>query len=115
MGTLGCIIGTELGVWAGVAMLVSHSLISPLIFLLAYELYLITSSRSFLYGHVSSLSFGLPPSLSFLSEVALFGSIGSATVLCLLPLVLSCWLGFLYCISFYIRSMGGGGTSFNFT
>lgn len=102
--TLGCINGTELGVWAGTAMLVSHSLVSPLMFLLAYELYLITSSRSFLYGHVSSLSFGLllftslfcglnfglPPSLSFLSEVALFGSIGSATVLCLLPLVLSC-------------------------
>ena len=51
--TLGCVIGTELGVWAGVAMLVSHSLISPIIFLLAHELYLCTSSRSFLYGHVS--------------------------------------------------------------
>lgn len=127
--TLGCITGTELGVWAGVAMLVSHSLISPLLFLLAYELYLCSSSRSFLYGHVSSLSFslliftglfcglnfGLPPSLSFLSEVALFGSIGSASVLCLLPLVLSCWLGFLYCISFYIRSMGGGGCTYSFT
>jgi len=119
--TLGCVLGSELSVWSGVTILVSHSLSSPILFLLAHELYLCSSSRSFIYGHVSSLSFGLlfflciftgfnfglPPSLSFFSEIAMFGSMGASSVLCLLPLGLSSWLGFLYSISFYTRSMGG--------
>jgi len=60
-------------------MLVGHSLVSPILFLLAYELYLSSGSRSFSYGHASSVScglltliclftglnFGLPPFLNF--------------------------------------------------
>jgi len=127
--TLGCVLGSELGVWSGVSILVSHSLSSPILFLLAHELYLCSSSRSFLYGHVSSLAFGLlfflcifsgfnfglPPSLSFFSEVAIFGSMGASSVLCLLPLGLSSWLGFLYSISFYTRCMGGSFAGFCFS
>jgi len=60
-------------------MLVGHSLLSPLLFLLAYDLYLCTGSRSFVYGLnrsaplsflsfiglCSGLNFGLPPFLNF--------------------------------------------------
>jgi len=127
--TLGCVLGSELGVWSGVTILVSHSLSSPILFLLAHELYLCSSSRSFFYGHVSSLSFGLlfflciftgfnfglPPSLSFFSEIAIFGSMGASSLLCLLPLGLTSWLGFLYSISFYVRSMGGSHAGFCFS
>jgi len=123
------VLGSELGVWSGVTILVSHSLVSPILFLLAHELYLCSGSRSFFYGHVSSLSFGLlfflclftgfnfglPPSLSFFSEIAIFGSMGASSVLCLLPLGLTSWLGFLYSISFYIRSMGGTHAGFCFS
>jgi len=123
------VLGSELGVWSGVTILVSHSFCSPILFLLAHELYLCSSSRSFIYGHVSSLSFGLlfflciftgfnfglPPSLSFFSEVAIFGSMGASSFLCLLPLGLTSWLGFLYSISFYVRSMGGTYAGFCFS
>jgi len=127
--TLGCVLGSELGVWSGVSILVSHSLVSPILFILAHELYLCSGSRSFSYGHVSSLSFGLlfflciftgfnfglPPSLSFFSEIAIFGSMGASSVLCLLPLGLTSWLGFLYSISFYTRRMGGSYAGFCFS
>jgi len=120
------VLGSELGVWSGVTILVSHSLVSPILFLLAHELYLCSGSRSFFYGHVSSLSFGLlfflclftgfnfglPPSLSFFSEIAIFGSMGASSFLCLLPLGLTSWLGFLYSIIFYVRSMGGAHAGF---
>jgi len=60
-------------------MLVGHSLVSPILFLLAFELYVSSGSRSFMYCHTSSLAglllriicvfsglnFGLPPFLNF--------------------------------------------------
>ena len=77
--TLGGLSGTEIGFWAAQGIVVGHSLLSPLIFSLAYELYCSSGSRNFIYGHTSSascsllfliricsgLNFGLPPFLNF--------------------------------------------------
>lgn len=43
--------GHELGTYVALCIMVSHSLLSPLIFLLSFELYLRTGSRNFAYGH----------------------------------------------------------------
>lgn len=77
--TLGALSGLELGFWVSCGMLVGHSLLSPLLFILAYDLYLSTGRRNFILGHSSSISsslllvvavcsglnFGLPPFLNF--------------------------------------------------
>ena len=77
--TLGALDGSEIGSWAACSILVAHSLVSPLLFSFAYEVYESTHSRSFLLGFSSGLSpachfllamlvginFGLPPSLGF--------------------------------------------------
>jgi hypothetical protein len=102
-------------------MLVGHSLLSPLLFILAYELYLCSGSRSFLYGLSSSasfssfwvlgfccgLNFGLPPFLNFWVEVSLFSVQGGLWSLSVLPLVVVAFLTYLYSIFFYVLSCGG--------
>jgi len=102
-------------------MLVAHSLLSPFLFILAYELYLCSGSRSFLYGLSSSaslpslwilgfccgLNFGLPPFLNFWVEVSLFSVQGGLWSLSVLPLVVVAFLSFLYSIFFYVLSCGG--------
>jgi len=84
--TLGRLSGLELGRSIASGILVCHSLLSPLIFLLAHELYLSSGSRSFyscfarsfssclllLIGLISGLNFGLPPFLGFWVEVSIF-------------------------------------------
>jgi len=123
--TLGALSGLELGYWVACGMLVGHSLLSPLLFILASELYLARGSRSFVYGHSSScsssfllclslcsgLSFGLPPFLNFWVEVGLFSLMGSTIYFSLLPLMLSAFLSFLYSLLFYILSSGGPSSS----
>jgi len=118
---LGVFSGLELGLCVACGILVGHSLVSPLLFSLAYELYLSSSSRGFIYGHMSSVSsglilairvlsginFGLPPFLSFWVEVSLFGVLGSVWGLSLLPLLLTAFLSFLYSLLFYVLSCGG--------
>jgi len=102
-------------------MVVGHSLLSPLIFLLAYDLYLCTGSRSFVYGLNSSaplsllsiiglcsgLNFGLPPFLNFWVEVSLFSVQGCLWSLSVIPLVIVAFLVYLYCLLFYVLSCGG--------
>merc|ERR1712142_376676 len=123
--TLGALSGLELGYWVACGMLVGHSLLSPLLFILASELYLSRGSRSFVYGHSSScssslllclslcsgLSFGLPPFLNFWVEVSLFSLMGATIFSSLLPLMLSAFLSFLYSIFFYLLSSGGPSSS----
>jgi len=110
--TIGAIIGSESGIWVSVAILVSHTLVSPYLFLLAHELYICSCSRSFLhafnYCRGSSfllllrvfwgLNFGVPPSLPFFVEVALFSAIGAQWSLSFVPLILTSLLSFLYCL-----------------
>jgi len=119
--TLGALRGLELGFWVAGGILVGHSLLSPLIFSLAYELYLTSGSRNFVYGHTSSVSlslllvvslcsglnFGLPPFLNFWVEVSLFSLQGFLWSLSLFPLMLTAFLSFLYSILFYVLSCGG--------
>lgn len=118
---LGCLSGSELGWWVACGILVGHSLLSPLMFLLAFELYSSTGSRNFIYGHsrsvsmglllaislCSGLNFGLPPFLNFWVEVSLFSLQGRLWSLSLLPLILTAFLSFLYSILFYLLSSGG--------
>jgi len=119
--SLGGLSGLELGWWVSCGIVVGHSLLSPLIFLLANELYQASGSRNFIYGHTSSVSycflfaiclcsglnFGLPPFLNFWVEVSLFSLQGSLWSLSLLPLALTALLSFLYSILFYVLSCGG--------
>merc|ERR1712087_270728 len=95
-------------------MLVGHSLLSPLLFVCAFELYVLTGSRSFICGHSSSasaglllaislcagLNFGLPPFLNFWVEVSLFSVLGSVCLSALIPLMLPAFLSFLFSIFF---------------
>jgi len=108
-------------------MLVGHSLLSPLLFILAYEMYLCSGSRSFLYGLSSSfsscslwilgfccgLNFGLPPFLNFWVEVSLFRVQGGIWSLSVLPLVVVAFLTYLYSIFFYVVSSGGPARPFS--
>ena len=119
--TLGAFSGLELGYWVASAILMAHSLVSPLLFVIAYELYLASARRCFIYGHNSpisssllailsllcGLSFGLPPFLPFWVELSLFGALGTRMLSLVFPLCLSTFLVYLYSISFLVRSCGG--------
>jgi len=113
--------GSELGFSASIWIQVSHSLLSPLMFLLAYEYYCITGRRAFLFGHSSSLrpgtlflislcsglSFGLPPFLAFWVEVAMYVCLSNYCFSFTFPLALSSFLTLLYSLCFYVFSCGG--------
>merc|ERR1712212_929253 len=119
--TLGALSGLEIGFWVACGMLVGHTLLSPILFVLAFELYLSTGSRSFICGHHSSapsglllaislcagLNFGLPPFLNFWVEVSLFSVLGSTWVSSLIPLIFTAFLSFLFSILFYVLTCGG--------
>jgi len=119
--TLGALRGLELGFWVAGGILVGHSLLSPLIFRLAFELYLSSGRRSFVYGHTSSVSmslllavglcsglnFGLPPFLNFWVEVSLFSLQGILWSASMIPLMTTAFLSFLYSILFYVLACGG--------
>jgi len=119
--TLGSLSGLELGNCVACGIIVNHSLLSPLIFLLAYELYLSCGSRSFssCYARtfssclllaialISGLCFGLPPFLGFWVEVCTFKVLSSLWVLALVPLLVSSFFSYLYSILFYVNSVGG--------
>jgi len=119
--TLGALSGLEVGYWVACGIVVGHSLLSPLLFVLAYELYSSSYSRSFVHFHSSSVSasimlgislcfglnFGLPPFLNFWVEVSLFSLQGYIFALSLLPLMLTAFLSFAYCALFYVLSCGG--------
>jgi len=110
--TIGAISGSESGLWVSVAIIISHTLVSPYLFLLAHELYLCSFSRSFLHAFTYSigthsllllrvfwgLNFGVPPSLPFFVEVALFSAIGASWSLSFIPLILTSLFSFLYCL-----------------
>lgn len=117
----GALLGTELGFYAGTSMLVSHSLVSPVLFCLSYDLYSGSSSRSFYYSFsccldvvtllYSSLligfNFGLPPSLGFWSELSLFCSCGLTWSFRAYLLGATSFFTFLFCVFFYINTSTG--------
>jgi len=123
--TLGALSGLEVGFWVACGIVVGHSLLSPLLFVLAFELYQAFGSRNFVCGHFCSVSsslllatslcfginFGLPPFLNFWVEVSLFSLQGSIFSFSLLPLMLTAFLSFVYCIFFYVLACGGPSSS----
>ena len=88
--TVGAITGRETGYWVAISIILSHTLISPYLFILANELFLRTGSRSFALAYYSNapswlllslclfwgLNFGLPPFLPFWVEVSYFNAVG---------------------------------------
>jgi len=119
--TLGALSGLEVGFWVACGIIVGHSLLSPLLFILAYELYLSVGSRNFVYGFSGTvpatllfaisicfgINFGLPPFLNFWVEVSLFSLQGYLFTVSLLPLIFTAFLSFLYSIFFYVLACGG--------
>jgi len=123
--TLGCLIGSESSLWAATGIMVAHSLVSPMLFSLAYFVYESTSSRSWLNCHSFAvgpllllvigtywgLNFGLPPSLSFYLEVLLLRSLGSVSLLSCIPLLLGAFLAFVFSILWYVSAVAGPSSS----
>lgn len=119
--TLGALCGSEVGSWVACSIMLAHSLVSPLLFLIAHALYQANYSRCFIFGHSNPLSFsflfifslllgasfGLPPFLGFWVELLIFCGLGSAMFTALFPLGLSVFFGFLYSVVFYVKSCGG--------
>ena len=119
--TLGSCSGLELGFFVASGILVGHSLLSPLLFVLAAALYSCSGSRNLFYGYkwpgpaslllafglCSGLNFGLPPFLNFWVEVSLFRLLGRSWSFSLIPLVLVALFSYLYSILFYVLSCGG--------
>lgn len=119
--TLGCLVGSESSCWAATGIMVAHSLVSPMLFRLAYCVYVSTSSRSWLNCHSFAvrplllpviglywgLNFGLPPSLSFYLEVLLLRSLGAVSLLSCIPLLLGAFLAFVFSILWYVQAVAG--------
>jgi len=105
--------------------IVGHTFLSPLLFVLASEVYYCTGSRGFVHGHCSSaagglllllslcfgMNFGLPPALNFWVEVSLFSVMSDVFVTSLFLLILTSFFVFLYCILFILLSSGGSPSS----
>ena len=82
----GAVLATEVGWWVSVGIIVSHSFISPLLFCLCYDLYIVTYRRALVSNRLSSLGSGMclvaalllcinigtPPFVSFWVEVSLY-------------------------------------------
>jgi len=119
--TTGALAFNELGSSSAVGILVCHSLVSPLLFVMAQEYYLLTNSRALIFGISTSISsllllifllliavnFGLPPALSFWVEVALLIALGGRSFLSTIPLLFSAFLAFVLNVNLYILCCGG--------
>jgi len=119
--TLGALRCTEVGVWVRLGMIFGHSLISPILFSLASEVYIASGSRCFILIHssgscsslllsmslFSGLNIGLPPFINFWVEVGLFCVMCSWIFLFVFVLAITSFLTFLYRMGFYIFSVGG--------
>merc|ERR1711970_1641624 len=104
--TLGFLSSTELGFFSSASIMFSHTLVSPLIFCLAFVQYSAFGTRSFIsYAKVSIIShyplivclvcaanFGLPPFIGFFSEFSLFALFGCSC---------STWWLFLFLVSVF--------------
>jgi len=118
--TLRALTCTELGFWVAQGIMVAHSIVSPVLFILASIVYADRHSRAVItaglrrpetlakagVGLFAGFNFGLPPFLSFWVELALFGLYGSTFALGLVALALASFLTFVFSISFYIARQG---------
>lgn len=123
--TLGAFSCTLRGYDLAVGIMVRHTLVSPLLFSLAFDFYSSTHSRCFIFGFSSSvprhflllfyfwsgINFGIPPSLSFWVEVSLFCLFSSLFQVGLAFLFLSSYFCFAYCMVFCSSRIGGFASS----
>merc|ERR1712168_395068 len=112
VSTLGALSCTESGYWVSLSILISHSLVSPLLFSLCASLYRCSHSRAILNNVSVSLSswltlaaalllginMGTPPSLSFWVEVSLYVVMVQGLQFAILPLFFCSFLVFCYCM-----------------
>jgi len=129
--SLGALLSTEVGWWVSVGIIVSHSFISPLLFCLCYDLYIVTYRRALISNHLASLGSGMclvaalllcinigtPPFVSFWVEVSLYIALYSQFSLGTWIIFLVSFLVFWFCISFYLKVFSGSvslvrGTTF---
>merc|ERR1739838_745857 len=125
VSTLGALSCTESGYWVSLSILISHSLVSPLLFLLCANLYSYTHSRAILNNVSVSLSswltftaaillginIGTPPSLSFWVEVSLYVVMVQWLQFTILPLFFCSFLVFTYCMLLYLSSFSSSKSS----
>lgn len=123
--SLGVLSGSSTGLSLALGISVAHSLCSPLLFFLAFEIYVLSGRRSFIVGFNSSactglsfflgifigVSFGLPPTLGFWVEVCLFCTMHSFFSCSVLVLSVSSFFRFVFSVLFYILSLGGSPSS----
>lgn len=121
--TSGLLVGRSCSVSASMLGMVSHSLVSPLLFWAVYVIYACQGSRCFivlffspldqpfkvLFRLLCGLNFGLPPFLGFWGELFLFSGLGSSSgvlLLILFPLPF-----FIIAYSILLLCSGTGGSS----
>ena len=119
--SLGALLATEAGWWVSVGIIVSHSFISPLLFCLCYDLYIVTYRRALVSNRLASLGSGMclvaalllcinigtPPFVSFWVEASLYIALHSQFSLGTWILFLVSFLVFWFCIRFYLKVFSG--------
>nr|QUE27117.1 NADH dehydrogenase subunit 4 [Scatoglyphus polytrematus] len=119
---LGVLSFTLWGEYGALLMMVSHGFVSSLLFYLMTFLYECTHSRSFMFikGVLSicpifcflwffscALNFGVPPFMSFFSELLIFSSLGSFGILEWMLVVGVCFFVGLYNVYLYVTTSFG--------
>lgn len=119
--SVGVLSGSDLGYYCATTIIVAHGLCSPLLFGLAFLLYVKRHTRilahnrgglstpilCFIAFSLLSVNMGLPPFINIWSEVILFCAVSSVTVRFLPFLLITAFLGVLYNLVLYIFIVHG--------
>lgn len=122
--SLGAVLATELGWSAAVSMIVSHSLVSPILFSVCYDLYIANGSRALVNIYLSShspliflvialllsINIGTPPFLSFWVELRLFMAMGGCFYIGSFMLILISFFVFCFRLCFYLFCFSSNNT-----
>ena len=123
--TSGLLVGRSCSVSASMMGMVSHSLVSPLLFWAVYVVYACQGSRCFIVLFFSSLdksfkvlfrllcglNFGLPPFLGFWGELWLFSGLGSHSYILLLILFPLPFFIIVYSVVLLCSAIGGSSSA----
>lgn len=108
--------------YGSLIIMVSHGFVSPILFFLMTVIYNLFHSRSImvlkgvlfisssflvLWFFCCFLNLGVPPFMSFFSEVFLFGSLGYLSFFDFLLIIFSCFFVGIYCVFIYIFFSNG--------
>nr|YP_010510816.1 NADH dehydrogenase subunit 4 [Chortoglyphus arcuatus]UBQ34115.1 NADH dehydrogenase subunit 4 [Chortoglyphus arcuatus] len=124
---LGILSFSDFGYYGSLLMMLSHGFVSPCLFYLMTYFYSVLHSRSImiLKGALvffplfclfwflgCTLNLGLPPFMSFFSEVIVFSSLGFLSMLDFFLLLFSCFFSGVYCIYMYTSVSHGEDLGF---